>query len=311
MEIVKIGNKRAHFIDYRNPGIFLITMNKNPGISSFSKIWVDNSISHKKRRIKLHLSPIGYNLAFALRHINKRFSKIRCLRNVVMPDHTHFIIEIVERLEISLEDLLLQFQKDFTLELNQKGLISKEFENIFEEGFNDQFLKHSRNLDVMFEYLRDNPYRLHERLENPNFFTRNFTVDLKGDIWTGYGNSEILNNPFIYPVIFHSRYTYEEYRKKMDLWLYAIENGGVLAGAFIHPKEKEFLKIAFEKNAKVILFSNHVFEEREKPTGQLFEHCAKGSLLILSKNLSFLGSREGKITRKECQYINATIERIF
>ena len=99
----------------------------------------------------------------------------------------------------------------------------------------------------------------------------------------------------------------ETINKKYGLWNYAIENGGILIGAFVKKEEKLFMNKAIEKGKKIIYISEKAYTDRQKPHKSLFEHCKKGNLLIISPEMNFA---EPFKRRQECLFMNSLAERI-
>lgn len=307
---MKIGNQRAAFIDYRNPGIFMITMNKAPGIPNFSKLWIDGELTNPKRRVKLQLSREGHIIKDCFKDFKNNYSDLTVLSNKIMPDHIHFIVKIERKIEKRLGEVIAKFKREIYNGFLLNKLISPSVKTIFEPGFNDQILVRRRNLQVLFDYVADNPYRLWIRHEHPEFFSRAQNIMLHETPCNLYGNRFLLQHPFIYPVIIHRSYSEDEIKRLKDIWRYAIYNDGVLVGAFISKKEKEILNEALEFGSKIILISNKTFETREKPSGRLFEHCCNGNLLIVSPDLTGMSQTDRGISRQECLYLNNMAEMI-
>ncbi|MDE6297491.1 MAG: hypothetical protein K2L89_06545, partial [Muribaculaceae bacterium] len=192
---------------------------------------------------------------------------------VVMPDHIHFLIYVKERLPLHLGLYISEF----------KNRLRKEAEmSLFEAGFNDQILTYKRKLDSIFNYIRENPYRLMARRANRNYFSRCDSIKINGRRYTGYGNLFLLKNPFCEAVIVHSKDipVKEEMQKR---WLHLAESGSVMASAFISPHEKAVRDALVEKELAIIQIEAEPLPgERFKPSGRYFEHCSKGKLLILA-----------------------------
>lgn len=122
---------------------------------------------------------------------------------------------------------------------------------IFKKDFYDRILRRSHKLDIICEYIRQNPYRLLVRQFNPDFFRRINNIKIQGALWQAYGN-------------LHS------------------ENGGVLVSPFISPAEKDVRRQCENANGKIILLSNKPFSAREKPASHDFGLCSEGRLLFLA-----------------------------
>ena len=309
-----IGNYRAKYIDYRKPGIFLITMAKNDYIPMFSSLYPTGKADRYKG-INTAFFRLGKIIRTNLENFKYKYPEIKILQFVVMPDHVHFILQKLEKNEKHLDDYMQQLKLDIYDEAKAKRIVAPK-DMIFRPGYNDQFLTHKRSLRVMFEYIWENPYRLWTRKNHPEFFTRIENGELFGIRCQFYGNMNLLKNPFIYSVIWHSYYSPEEKISRWELWRYALKNDGVLAGAFIHQEEKKFLKEALSLGSKIILFRNFKLEEREKPQGKLFQLCETGKLLIISPefptDIPVVKGKDGRpqINKPQSRFMNLLAERL-
>ena len=307
----KIGNRRAPFINYRKPGIFMITMNKLEGIPSFGSLVRNPYEPDKYKQIRVDYSKLGFEIFDVLKNFKNIVPGAKVDQYVIMPDHIHFLVNIYEELEMHLGQYLGILKREIFEKIHSKNLIPSDFNSIFEPGFNDQFLRYNRSLDGLYKYIRRNPYRLWIRFESPEFFRRIYQQEKFGIKYDLYGNPFLLNHPFKYPVVVHrsDMMNPEIIRKKREIWEYAVFNGGVLIGAFISEEEKKFRDLAFENGGKVILLKNSSYDKREKPSEAYSELCRSGNLLILSPDMTpVLGKR--REFRQECLFMNAFAERI-
>lgn len=304
---MKIGNRRAPFIDYTKPGIFFISLNEQKGLPPFSRL-VEKSASTG--------SGIGvryYDLGFLIYHSLKNFSQfsidIKLLQYVIMPDHLHLLLQIIRPLDTALGNYIAKFKRHIFTEANKASIPLQGNSSIFEEGFNDQFLRSDRDLYTIYEYIRENPKRLWTIKNDPYFFSRISDKIILGKHCSLYGNLNLLANPFICDVVIHRRDTAEELAQKKELWRYILANGGVLAGAFISEAEKEIFRGAARYGGKIILVSNRALSKREKPSKELFNLCSRGQLLIIAPELTVPVSEKG-ISRNECLQLNSFAETL-
>lgn len=304
---MKIGNRRAPFIDYTNPGIFLVTINKRKELPHFSRV-ICNSIYPK---LEVGVEYLG--LGFVIYHALKNFSEINPLIGIrqykIMPDHLHILLQIKDKMEKPLGEYIAILKRKIFLEAQLANVPLHGCPSVFEPGFNDQFLRYDRNLDVIYQYIKDNPRRLWEILKDPNFFTRVRDRVINNFRCSMYGNINHLANPFICDVVIHRRDTISDINRKKELWRYVLANGGVLAGAFIADAEKEIFKGAANYGGRIILISNKGYGEKEKPSKALFNLCSKGQLLIITPELTVPISEEG-VSRAECLQLNSFAEKL-
>lgn len=211
-----------------------------------------------------------------------------------MPDHLHILLFV----EYPTDDTLGKIIARFKIEVNKAAGTT----GVFAKGFNDQILKSSRSLAVLYRYLRENARRLAVRRARPEFFRRVNALEIGGKAFQAYGNFQLLDCPFKEQVIVHRADSSETRQKNREQWLYTAANGGVLVSPFISPAEKEIRKEAEESGGRFILIISEPMGERYKPTGRDFELCEAGRLLIISANLP------GELSRKNCLTMNELAE---
>lgn len=305
------GNYRAPFIDYTEKGIFMITILGKSNYPPFSKIINTGKTVNLRPFIYPELSCLGQSILKSFLKFEETNKKIKILRKVIMPDHIHFIIYISEKLEEPVGKYIVRLKKFIVKNAIEENIIPTHTTTIFEAGFNDQFFPLKRNISILKKYIDDNPYRYWMKRNNPHFFQIIRDVNINGYECNLYGNHSLLEFPVINPIVIHRKDNDEVLLRKIEKWNYAIYNGGIIAGAFISPKEKEIYHKALENNSKIILISPNSYSERSKPYGRLFEHCKNGNLLIISPKIIserpyFL--KNDKISRKDCVLMNEIAE---
>ena len=309
------GNYRHPYLDYKSRGIFMITLIKRPEIPVLSSLSYDSRFSEPYKMVSAKFTPLGHEIRKSLEEMKIKFPKLGIIQHTIMPDHIHFILEIKETLDEHLGRYLGRFKSMVLEKAKENKLIREDIYSIFERGYNDQYLNQYRSLKILIDYVRENPYRLWVRKNNPDFFLRSDTTILNDEECRGYGNFSLLSNPFKYAVVTHSYYSEEDLERRINIWRYCIANGGVLIGAFVSSKEKEILNEAIALGGKVILFDEIPDKERWKPTGIKFRMCEDGRLLILHpRKMDELIRAEQikgkKISRERCRFLNAIAERM-
>lgn len=256
-------------------------------------------------------SKVGYLIFEDLKGFDQLCEKIKIRQYVIMPDHLHILLEIVEELETELGRYLALFKKNLFEKALARNLVPAEAKTLFEYGFNDQFLERKRSLDKLYRYIKKNPYWWWMRSEKPEFFNKVNDFDVEGVKCSLYGNVALLDNPFIYPVIVHRKdfSNPEVMRKNRETWKYGILNGGVLAGGFANKPEKEILEYAIKNDGKIILLQKKAFGKRQKPGEKWLELCCKGNLLIISPDLDLYLS-ENREYEEECHFMNKLAEKM-
>lgn len=288
---------RAPWHDYTQRCIYMITLNKNPLMENFGILQGDYRIqTGQKGAAFISSTALGKAIKNTLRRFNSTEPNVRVLQYALMPDHLHILLFV----EYPTEDTLGKIIARFKIEVNKAAGTT----GVFAKGFNDQILKSSRSLAVLYRYLQENARRLAVRRARPEFFRRVNALEIGGKTFQAYGNFQLLDCPFKEQVIVHRADSSETRQKNREQWLYTAANGGVLVSPFISPAEKEIRKEAEEAGGRFILIISEPMGERYKPTGREFELCEAGRLLIVSANLP------GDLSRQTCLTMNTLAQTI-
>ena len=293
------GNYRAAWHDYTSRRIYHITLKKCVGVCAFGSLagdWRLPAGTYGRSYIKS--SPLGDIIKSCLRNIAAIHPALRVYQYALMPDHLHIILSV----EAPLDEIVGRKLAIFKVMVNKRANLDR----VFEKGFNDQILTPNRDLNVIFNYLRDNPYRLAVRFANPGFFSRVSQITIRDKCYSAYGNIHLLSNPFKEQVVIHRADSEDKRRECRDRWVYTAANGGVLVSPFISPAEKAIRVESESVGSKIIYITHEAFSERYKPAAHDFDLCTEGRLLIIS-----LGHPAGTVlSRKHCLEMNALAANI-
>ncbi len=285
---------RAFFHDYRQTCVYHITMNKAHGVPVFGHL--DGCLPD----VSIKKTLLGEIIGAYIRGLSSLNPKLRVLQYVVMPDHIHILLQVTEPLERSLGSYMGMLKVKIGQDYRERT--GMQF-TVFQPDYYDCILFRARPLDVVYRYIRENPYRLAVRRERPDYFRRINNLTIGSYQVQAYGNLQLLDNPFKEQVVVHRTDTPERRELNRQLWLYNAGNGGVLVSPFISQAEKAIREEAEALNAKIILVTNEQFGERFKPSAHNFELCDTGRLLIVSLALPGAPGRDG-ISRSECMALN-------
>lgn len=293
------GNSRAPWHDYTHRQIYHITLKKHPAAPYFGKIAGDWRLPPGAiGRSYTKASPLGAIIKSCLKEISTIHPALKIFQYALMPDHMHLLLSV----EAPIDEILGRKIAAFKVMVNKRA----NLENVFEKGFNDQILTTTRKLDTIFNYLRDNPYRLAVRFANPDFFIRINQIGISGKNYAAYGNIHLLANPFKEQVVIHRADSDAKKQSDREKWLHTSANGGVLVSPFISPAEKSIRAEAESLGARIILFTHEAFPERYKPAAHDFALCSDGRLLIIS-----IGLPAGTtLSRAHCLHLNALAQSI-
>lgn len=293
------GNSRAPWHDYKARQIYHITLMKRPEVIPFGRLAGDWRLKPGTPGSPYLLaSPLGKIIKDSLREISLIHPSLRIYQYALMPDHLHLILSA----ETPLDDIIGRKLAVLKVLINKRA----DSPGVFEKGFNDQILTSTRNLNVIYTYLRENAYRLAIIRANPDFFSRINTIFINGLACQAYGNLHLLGNPFKDQVVIHRADTPVQLADKRDRWLHTAANGGVLVSPFISRSEKALRAEAEDLGGMFILITHESFPERFKPAAHDFDLCSEGRLLIISLGLD----KETHLSRSLCLSMNDLAEKI-
>lgn len=274
---------RADWHDYHSKRIYMITLRKMPGIPDFCKvtgeITKNDTISAETKN-----SRVGNILWRNLSKIPEMFAEMRVIQYKIMPDHIHILIESMDNHDYHLDDVVAAYKNCCDIEYSEilKRRFRFDFRNrIFQPGYNDRILSGEGQLDILFEYIKDNPRRYYIKQAFPEYFTNCIKYRAKDEEYALYGNILLLEHTDKNAVKFSHKDSLEQLQKKMHLWEETIRSGGVLVSPFIHKAEKRYLQKALDNGGKIILIREYGFPKRWKPEKRFFDACAEGRVLFI------------------------------
>lgn len=298
----KRHHQRARWHDYHSRCIYFITICKREGVGPFGRIVGDwDAPKESVRYPAVARSQIGKEIYKEIRRLPDIIPSGKLYQYVVMPDHIHFAVFVQEPTPLHLGYYISKFKNNIRQKLGF---------SVFEAGFNDQIISANGQLDAVFRYIKDNPFRLAVRIANAENFRRCDSIRLNGKLYSGYGNLFLLKNPFKAVVIVHRRYGEKEIEKYREHWIKISTSGGVLVSPFIAKREKEIRREAEELGGRVILILDRPLPPPPyKPYGRDFELCISGQLLILAPHEDLSDGRK-ESSRSACLKMNEIAEYI-
>lgn len=165
--------RRCRGWDYRQPCIYMITLVLAdrrsqalgrlviPGASAPGT--EQTAPGTEQTAPSISLTPAGEAVMREWRDIGAHHPEIKPLFMQVMPDHVHFILQVLRPLDKPLGIAIGGFKTG-----SSKAAIGGP--GLWAEGFQDTILFHEGQLDAMFRYLRDNPRRLAIKRLFPDLF---------------------------------------------------------------------------------------------------------------------------------------------
>ena len=258
--------------------------------------------------------------------IEAKFPGVRATYNAIMPDHFHGIIFIQQPMDIPLGQVVWGFMAGTTkayhtmiesaitptvrlhLETVLRSAYLPTSQPLWEKGFHDRPLTRKGQLQTMIAYLHDNPRRLFVRRHSARTFELRQGVQVGAQVFDAMGNHALLQRP-LHAVHVRRRFSEQERRAYMNACIIAARQGRALVGAFISEYEQQVRAVALREGHAVIQLTTDLLTDYYKPSGELFDVCGRGQVLLLSQRTT-LDSFSRRITRAECNTLNTLAEEI-
>ena len=246
---------------------------------------------------------------------------LKVLAQMLMPDHVHLVIQVLEPLPQSIGAVVRGFKSGCTKVYKEEFYCSGEnaaevqgkaqmvgagvrddapvqFARIFagrgsiwqqdKAYYHERILHAPGQLRRMIDYVKDNPRRLWLKSHNPDLFKLHRRTETVGLTFTSMGNHFLLNWPDGQSVEMSRSATNEQIQERLRSVLVAAHNGAVTYTAAISKGEKLIARSLREQGYPLVVLLNdgfpkegHPHERYYKPGGVYFEACSKGQLLLL------------------------------
>lgn len=279
----------------------MITMTKNPVIPNFS--FIEKNTFGKVFTVN---HPVGEEIKNSFYLLcNKYSGDVKIIKNVIMPDHIHFIFFLKRDLNKHLSDFMSEFMGTCSRRLwnlPQFSALAEKREPVFEAGYHDRILLRKGQLRNMMRYINDNPRRLYYRRRHSDLFKERYILEIGGEKYETMGNIFLLDDPDKMVVKASRNWTENDFERNKMKWFQCVSNSGVLVSPFIHKYEKEGLKGAMDLDGKIIYVLTNGFGDREYPKGRFFDHCAAGNILFITPLYHI--KTTVKLRRERCREMN-------
>jgi len=153
-EIIKRKSLRIPEYNYSEEGLYFITICTKNRQCILSKIIRDE----QNNFIKLELLPFGRIVENNFLKTNKIYNDIKIREYIIMPNHVHFIIEIVKGdMGKNTNPTLLKIPM---LISSLKRFINKECKKqIWQRNYYEHIIRNEREHLKILEYIQNNPYK--------------------------------------------------------------------------------------------------------------------------------------------------------
>lgn len=319
-------NRRAKWWDYKKPCFYLITILKQKWVPKFAEI----PSMYLPRPKDMVRSESGRVIDAMIQNFNRHYKDIAITAYVIMPDHIHMTVHvkapIPEPLGVYMNKFKASCSREYASRLSNRAATEQapagsqpapssptpntELRSIFTDGFNDRILLQPGQLQRWNWYIHDNPRRLQMLRAHPDLFSHRHRLTIDGIEYAVLGNINLLRNPDRCTVRHSSRFTEADIAARKLTYRLTAHNRGAFISPFIHPNEKAVRQEALRQGASIIHIRHNGFPERWKPSGEEFELCTTGRLLIIAPVTYEPLKEKSALSRTQCLAMNAFAERI-
>ena len=244
-------------------------------------------------------SPLGDAVKRYWHEIPSHHPHVKVLRSQLMPDHFHGILFVTEKTSMHLGTIINSFKKACSFAAREMNISQP----LWESEYHDRILKSENQLDRMIDYIVHNPRRLWIKRDNNDFFKVRKMVETGGHQVEALGNIFLLDYPLKAAVQCSRKLSEEQIQERVEHFLMLARHGVVLVSPAISPGEKMVMKAAQAAHYKVIKIVDNGFTPLSKPSGEDFDACARGDLLLISP-FKHQNHRTG-LTEQICYHLNA------
>ncbi|MDE6559724.1 MAG: transposase [Muribaculaceae bacterium] len=269
------SNRRSRHHDYRNPGVYMITISKDKTAPDFS--YLQGDPQKRDDLPKAIPTPTGTIIETQIKAIEED-TNFKIEEYVIMPDHLHILWRVKRYLPKEFGYYVGLFKSRCTK--NWRHILRYTTERpLFTPKFNDR-IAYNKDMSERFrKYILDNPRRRRIRTLIPQLSQSAHRIRLGEMEFHIFGNFQLLRYPQIVPAIVSSRSTPEENTYFQRLWEETIRCGGVFISPFISHEEKVLRDRLLEANGSIIRIVADGIGPRYKPSGSEFDLCIEGRCL--------------------------------
>lgn len=280
--------------DYTKPFYYMVTLQKEAGVSAFSRVVEDASKGYLE---ETRITPIFRQVIETFHH------QVRCLEPirpyVIMSDHLHLMLKLREvENPLSLPRIVWMLKRALEKAVNAYCAMSSQMceaslilgcagnhENLhlFKEEWHDWIVMKAGQLDTFWKYIEENPKRRWVRLQGARYFQKVKEITFLGCKWYAYGNAALLTEP-----ILEAFQCSRLWKEGDEQWNQAMARairlgpGGVGISTFMSSCEKACGRAIGKAGGAWIVLSPEGFGERWHPSRRLEPFCAAGRMLFLS-----------------------------
>lgn len=290
------GKKRKEGHNYRSRCIYLVTLCIEGRLPLLGTLHAPDEW-HRVPHVVL--SELGKKVLSTWRAIPRYYPEVEAMKIQIMPDHLHGILFFKQETAYHLGQVINGFKKGCNDAY--KALNDNTFKRLWETEYTDTILAGPNHLDVMRNYIADNPRRRWVKQHNGSLFRKNSIV-VDGKSMDAMGNMHLLSYREKIYVQCTNRLDDAGLEAARRRFIAQALEGKVVVTAGISRVEKDVMNWALNNGHEMILVVENGMSPLWKPAGKQFEACANGTLLIVAP---WEYSRfSHKISRSKCLAMN-------
>ena len=275
------------------------------------KLIIDTPPGTQPELVRAHIVPteLGQLVQSYWQRIPEIHPETRILGFQLMGEHLHGVIHILQKMKIPLGRIIAGFKGACTNSYN--ALYPEEGRRpLFSSGYQDRILFNYGHLPKVLHYLNDNPRRAAIKKLYPELFRVVRDIVFDGGRFIGICNHFLLEAPYFYQVQASRTVSSGELELKRREMSEAIAKGAVVVSPCISQGERLLARYAFDECAPLIALKNKGFSQLYKPSGEMFDACANGRVLLLAPGQWQFVPGKKDMTRVDACILNALCQRI-
>ena len=303
--------RRAHFWDYHDPRIYMVTLTLSDRSHPLLGELIFNPVnSPESVQAFIKPSPLGLAVTKCWNTIPILHPEIQLIDFQLMEEHLHGILHVKQRLQRALGNIIGSFKSVCTSAFRKMFHDTYKCQQLFSPGFQDTILSGRGHLERMIHYIKDNPRRAAIKRLFPNFFQRLRKIPFGNGFFTGIGNAFLLDSASFYQIQASRRISDFDYQQKQEEMINAIYHNAIVVSPCISPAERQLARMAFDMKTPLIILKDKGFPPLFKPSGAYFDACAAGRLLMLAPSQWPFTPGKKIMTRLNACVLNALAQQI-
>lgn len=139
--------------NYSSNGSYFITIcskDKSNMFCSINENIINASYDNIDFSKYIYYTKIGLIIKENIDFVNDKYDSVKIENYVIMPNHIHLLINLLENNKNSLPNIIMSFKRSVTMKCKSK---------IWQRSFYDRIIRNQKELDKINEYIIYNPFK--------------------------------------------------------------------------------------------------------------------------------------------------------